>query len=83
MATVLVRVHKAARSKDQTRVLGQEDVAEQEWEKLGIVIPAPTYGSKAYDTTFCEPTSQEVRVYNNKGEKEDTVVSTVVHEVKR
>eukprot|EP01083_Nonionella_stella_P028698 79072_1 len=64
-STLLVRIAKAPRSDDGTTVLGLSNVDCAEWNKYNLVLPTPSYGDAVYDTCLCEPSVQELRLYNS------------------
>ena len=69
-ASLLVRVVLAPKSSDGLAVLSCSDSPENTWEKLGIVVPAPDYGSGQYDGSLCTPSPDDLLCYSAKlGEK--------------
>mmetsp|Transcript_27856 Transcript_27856/g.89800 ORF Transcript_27856/g.89800 Transcript_27856/m.89800 type:complete len:645 (-) Transcript_27856:88-2022(-) len=61
-ATVLVRVRRAAKAPDGT-VLTTSLVPKAEWRSRGLMVPAPPYGSRAYDSSRARPLPGEQLLY--------------------
>ena len=83
-ATLLVRILKAPRTADKLRVLSiNEDTAppENEWESLGLVVSPPAYSDGAYDSTRCNPSSSENKLYNRRRLRQDILVTDIVPKV--
>jgi hypothetical protein len=80
VATVLVRIRKAARSADQLTVLSTEEVPEEEWEKKGLVenVPASAYAQKLYDSTRSIPNAAEQKLYNHLKHRPDSNVMALI-----
>lgn len=82
-ATVLVRLHEAARSDDGLRVLSTNDVEERDWESKGLVIPIPEYRDNAYDSTRVARvmTEQAGKLFNKrlKHRADVTLKDTLLH----
>jgi len=82
-ATVLVRLHEAAKSDDGLRVLSTNDVEERDWEAKGLVVPMPEYRDNAYDSTRVARvlTEQAGKLFNKrlKHRADSTVKDTLLH----
>ncbi len=82
-ASVLVRIRRAPRSADKLRVLSteQDPPPERDWERLGLVVPAPPYSAKVYDSTRATPLPTENKLYNKRIEREDINVTDMVSKI--
>jgi hypothetical protein len=82
-ATVLVRLHEAAKSDDGLRVLSTNDVDEADWEAKGLIVPMPEYRNSAYDSTRVARvmTEQAGKLFNRRLQQRDdvSVKDTLVH----
>ena len=56
-------------------------VDESEWDQYDLWRAAPNYGDGVYDTTLCNPSVQELRLYNSLNSKSDQQVSQIVNEM--
>ena len=79
---MLVRIQPAARSGDMLDILNSEDYPEDQWEELGILVPAPAYGLGKYDSTRCEPSSTARKLYNFRSDEEEILIQDVLEEVR-
>ena len=83
-ATVLVRLHEAARSEDGLRVLSTGDVDEKDWVIKGLVVPMPEYrknGHGTYESTRVAAvmSEQAAKLYNYRlGKREDAALRDVL-----
>jgi len=66
-ATLLCRILPAPRTEDGLGLLHKDDFPRDQWEKLAILIPAPDYSSKVYDSTRCAPSTIEEVIYQRRG----------------
>ena len=82
-ATVLVRLHEAAKSADGLRVLSTNDVDEKDWEANGLVVPMPEYRNGVYDSTRVARvmTEQSGKLFNRRLQTRDdvSVKDSLVH----
>eukprot|EP00519_Triparma_laevis_P002471 CAMPEP_0182506334 /NCGR_PEP_ID=MMETSP1321-20130603/20971_1 /TAXON_ID=91990 /ORGANISM="Bolidomonas sp., Strain RCC1657" /LENGTH=1787 /DNA_ID=CAMNT_0024712049 /DNA_START=223 /DNA_END=5583 /DNA_ORIENTATION=- len=62
-ATVLVRIVAAPKDSSGMLCLSRSDSQQEEWERLGLAVPAPEYSSGVYDSTRCLPTGLETDLY--------------------
>lgn len=81
-ATVLLRIRPAARSADMLDVLISEEHPQEQWEQLGIQVPAPAYGLAKYDSTRCEPSSIERKLYNFHSHDDDILIGDALEDVR-
>ena len=65
-ATLLVRVVPAPKSSDGITTLSRDEFPPEEWTRLGLDVPAPTYSSGAYNGSLCEPTADELICFRAK-----------------
>jgi hypothetical protein len=65
-ATALLRIHQAVRSPDGSTILTRADVGQEQWQAMGVFVPAPRYGDGVYDTTRCVPTDAERVIYQRR-----------------
>ncbi|GBG32008.1 Coiled-coil domain-containing protein 17 [Hondaea fermentalgiana] len=78
-ATLLVRILPAKKSKDNVHILRLDEFPHDEWERRGLVVPAPRYGPRAgYDTSRCEPLSCEQKLYAVLADREEVLVGEMV-----
>eukprot|EP00736_Rhodelphis_marinus_P000725 Rmarinus@m.14722 len=77
-ASVLVRLYEAVRSDDGVRVLSLDDVHEDEWVELGVMKPAPSYSSGAYDTSLCTPGVKDVEILRTRSQRPKLGVKDVM-----
>ena len=74
-SSLLVRLTPAKRSDDGLSVLSVHDFPRSEWESKGIVIPAPKYEERTYDSMQCKPNAMELLLYDLKCQyQEETTV---------
>ena len=62
-ATVLIRIIPAPKSRDGLLCLSRTDFEPDEWERLGLAVPAPDYSSSVYDSSRCIPKGIETHLY--------------------
>lgn len=62
-ASLLVRVRRAPKDEDGVKILTKDDVAKQDWEKKGVMVPAPEYGAGQYNTSFCQVRDSEKELF--------------------
>eukprot|EP00741_Cyanophora_paradoxa_P013889 tig00020713_g13407.t1 len=78
-STVLVRIHRAARSKDGLRVLSVREISPADWEALGLVRRTPAYAEGKYDTGRCgRPGPAELQIYAQRAARETVPVKMAV-----
>lgn len=85
-STLLIRIRRAPRSADMLRVLStsaENPPPKQEWEKLGLLVPAPLYSSGLYDSTRANPTSFENKLYNKRKSRQDILVTDIIPRILR
>lgn len=75
-ATILVRITQAKRSSNGLTVLSRSSIPKRDWEKKGIVDKAPSYLSRAYDSTLCKPTMVENEMYKIKAQGKAPLASS-------
>ncbi len=63
-ASLLVRINQAPLSEDGLRTLCIEDFPNQiDWEKKGLVLPRPHYGTGSYNTSLCPVRDSEKELF--------------------
>lgn len=65
-ATVLVRILAAPKSADGISTLSKDEFPQEDWQRLGLDVPAPNYSSGAYYGALCEPSGTESQAYEAK-----------------
>ena len=73
-ASLLVRIVQASKTEDGIKVLCQADVAEHDWEKLGVLVVAPVYGRGLYNTSFCDLRDSEKDLFKLRQQRNDPLV---------
>lgn len=73
-ATVLVQLRRALRTDDDFGLLSRQDVDEDEWERLGLWRPVPNYASGVFDSSRCQPTRAEMRLYPTKARRKGITI---------
>ncbi|KDO35111.1 hypothetical protein SPRG_01178 [Saprolegnia parasitica CBS 223.65] len=77
-ATVLVRIAPATKSEDGLRCLSRKDAPAAEWEAQRIVLPAPAYASRAYDSTSARPSAMEEKLYELRQQRKPRLVGELL-----
>ncbi|XXQ36202.1 C2H2-type domain-containing protein [Plasmodiophora brassicae] len=80
-ATVLVRIMPAAKSAELGEVMSTANVPESEWVSRKLVVPAAPYHSGTYDSTRCEPSKIEQRLYNIRSAQDAIHVDAILEQV--
>lgn len=65
-ASILMRIVPAPKSSDGATVLSRNNCLRDDWGRLGLDIPAPSYSTGAYDGSLCEPGEKELICYRIK-----------------
>ena len=63
------------------KVLSIENAPQEQWEELGLQIPAPDYEEEAYNTKYCPITDTEFALFNNRLIRRDPKMRSVVRDL--
>ncbi|EQC41155.1 hypothetical protein SDRG_01133 [Saprolegnia diclina VS20] len=77
-ATLLLRIARAPKSEDGLRCLSRKDAPATEWEAQRIVLPAPAYASRAYDSTSARPSAMEEKLYELRRQRKPRLVGELL-----
>ena len=78
-ASVLLRVRRAPRSPDGSKVLSIKDAAnDMEAKVLGLMEDPPKYSDGKYNTSYCRVSHTELIIFDEKRRRKDPLVQDLV-----
>ena len=73
-ATLLVRIRDAPKAQQGVKVLSIKNVDKSELYVRGVIVPAPKYEQRAYNTSYCMPTPVERAIYLERAKRPSPTV---------
>lgn len=72
-SSLLVRIHKAPMSEDGMRCLSttDSDITSDMFRKLKLIVDPPPYGSKLFNTIFCQLRDSEKELFVTRMERKE------------